>query len=165
VKHVNTEAIPIRKEKLIFINTGIKCIANKFLKENRNTWQCHKMGKHLHYCSSKFSAHISAVTLIQHTKNIWNLFPLPYVLVHHIIPPQEQTNISARIKFHCPSIWSTFTTVVVPNTILSTEVFISVTSNGARKVNFKYDTQPKLKKKKKTYKRTSAFFCKKKKKI
>lgn len=90
-KHVNTQAIPIRKEKLIFINTGIKCTENRFLKENPNSWQCYKMGKHLHYCSSKFSAHISAVTLIHYTKNIWNLFPLPCALVHHITPPPHNS--------------------------------------------------------------------------
>jgi len=36
---------------------------------------------------------------------------------------------------------------VVPNTIHSIEVFITVTTNGARKVNIKYDTQPKFQRK------------------
>jgi hypothetical protein len=37
---------------------------------------------------------------------------------------------------------------VVPNTTLSIEVFIiSVTNNGARKVNLKYDTQAKFQRK------------------
>ena len=102
---------------------------------------------------------IRCTYLSSHTNTAYQEFQKPISLtlctspLSYYSPPQNSQTVSllfssdvTYFSFY-PKKWSTFTTVMVPNTTLSAEVFISVTMNGARKVNLKYDTQPKFQRK------------------